>query len=113
MKQDFSEKDTFQCGYSEIGYDLYYKDEVNEGGGGECEQGDTIDGEKYCYATMHNLIFATDLQKLLKDVDDGTKQPGTYAQPYPYSYDHIVDGCTATYKVDFRIPAPSSDRFID
>ena len=104
LAQDFS-LNTFQCGYSEIGYDLYHNVPTSgcAAAGANCES-KQIKGETYYYATMSNLVFGPDLQKSIRDVKEGRVKPGVVTYPYPKSYDHIVDGCTATYKVDFSIP---------
>jgi hypothetical protein len=111
LSQSFDDQ-SFQCGYSEIGYDLYHRSPVswcaqNEG----CEEM-KIDGVMHYYATMSNLVFGPDLQSIINDVKDGTRLPGIYSHAYPKDYDHIVPGCTAEYKVDFVVPeryAPANE----
>ena len=95
---------SFQCGYSEIGYDLYHRVPTSPCATlGNCET-NTINGEKHYYARMNNLIFGPDLQNAINKVKDGTNLPGIYTHAYPKSYDNIVSGCTAEYKVDFVVP---------
>ena len=96
---------SFQCGYSEIGYDLYHNVPTSPCAqpGAGCET-NKINGETYYYATMQNLVFGPDLQNAINRVRDGTNLPGVYTHAYPKNYDHIVNGCTAEYKVDFVVP---------
>ncbi|GMI31747.1 hypothetical protein TeGR_g13109 [Tetraparma gracilis] len=108
LEQDFGvdgENNGFQCGYSEIGYDLYHNVPTNYcGQGGEGCESMKIAGETFWYATMSNLLFGPDLQAAITDVKEGREKPGVVVHSYPKSYDHIVPGCVATYKVDFVIP---------
>ncbi|GMH71546.1 hypothetical protein TrLO_g9089 [Triparma laevis f. longispina] len=95
---------SFQCGYSEIGYDLYHRVPTSPCAiSGNCET-NTINRKTYYYASMSNLVFGGDLQSAINDVKTGVKKPGVYTYAYPKSYDHIVQGCSASYKVDFSIP---------
>ena len=99
LAQDFSDRTKFNCGLSEIGFDLHFVD--------ACPADETIqvDGTKYCYARMDNLYFGTFLQDTLKKVQDGTLCPGIHTQGFAKEYDHIVDLCVAEFKVNFVIPA--------
>ncbi|GMI12010.1 hypothetical protein TrVE_jg14003 [Triparma verrucosa] len=108
LSQDFgvaSVNNGFQCGYSEIGYDLYHNVPTSDCALSmyDCES-NKINGETYWYATMSNLLFGPDLQEAIINVKEGRAEPGVIVQSYPKSYDHIVAGCVATYKVDFVIP---------
>mmetsp|Transcript_16233 Transcript_16233/g.21240 ORF Transcript_16233/g.21240 Transcript_16233/m.21240 type:complete len:325 (+) Transcript_16233:159-1133(+) len=106
LEQDFTDTETFQCGYSEIGYDLYHNVPTSSCAAdpeSRCETNE-IRGETYYYASMQNLQFGSDLQTVIKNVREGKEKPGIYTYAYPKSYNHIIDGCTATYKVDFLVP---------
>jgi len=103
LAQDFSDRTKFNCGLSEIGFDLHFRLYSGE----ICPTDETIqvDGITYCYATMDNLYFGTFLQDTLKKVQDGTLCPGIHTQGFAKEYDDIVDLCVAEFKVNFVIPA--------
>lgn len=103
LSQTF-DSESFQCGYSEIGYDLYHNVPTSDCAiNGHCEE-KKVNGETYYYARMKNLVFGPDLQNAIKMVKSGEQKPGIYTHAYPRDYDHIVKGCTAEYKVDFVVP---------
>ena len=104
LAQDFSDRTKFNCGLSEIGFDLL--------AGHDCpsDQWRPSDAQgrpltTYCYQRMDNLIFGTFLQDTLKKVQSGALSPGIHTQGFAKEYDHIVDLCVAEYKVNFVIPA--------
>lgn len=101
LAQDFTDQTKFNCGLSEIGYDLYYKkDSVRSN---YCNEELKIDGDSYCYATMSNLNIGTFLQNTIKRVIRGELCPGIHTQSFPKYYDNIVPLCVAEYKVNFVI----------
>ena len=102
LAQDFSDRTNFNCGLSEIGFDLYSKIFAGE----TCPSDDTIqeDGTTYCYAGMNNLVFGTFLQNTLKQVQSGALSPGIHTQGFAKEYNHIVDLCVAEFKVNLVIP---------
>jgi hypothetical protein len=103
LAQDFTDRTKFNCGLSELGYDLLFK-KASKTTSESCLEEQERDGVPYCYATMQNLDVGSFLQQVLRSVRSGARCAGIHTAAFPKAYDHIIPGCVAEYKVDVVIP---------
>lgn len=103
LAQDFADHTNFNCGLSELGYDLLVK-KASYLTSEYCNEERERDGVPYCYAAMHNLDVGSFLQQVLRSVRSGARCAGIHTAAFPKDYDDIIPGCVAEYKVDVVIP---------